>query len=337
MSSPQRAIGDSWVRFKRSRSLLLGTLAVVGAIGLGVLVAFATGTGFVGFALTLLGTLMLVIGTVNLREIRRSSRRLGRQSERSTARIRAMEKALAEQRRQINALLATQLDANRALHTGLNADAVEERLTSQLRQQQALMNLFTLYPMTAVVPASKEWTADVVAALVAELLRGRPSVVVECGSGAATVWLALAIRHHGLDSRVVCLEDDKEAQRELLEALRAHGVSDLVDIRHAPLGTSGLEGHGTDWYDPSALDGLADVGLLVVDGPDSDTGPQARYPAVPLLRDRLAPSATVFLIGTARPAEQVIAERWHILLPEFARDDLDVEAGAVRFRRSAAA
>jgi hypothetical protein len=64
------------------------------------------------------------------------------------------------------------------------------------------------------------------------------------------------------------------------------------------------------WYDPAALDGLPERGveLLIVDGPPAARG--SRYPALPLLADRLAPGAAILLDDTDREGERKAVERW---------------------------
>ena len=54
------------------------------------------------------------------------------------------------------------------------------------------------------------------------------------------------------------------------------------------------------------------IDLLVVDGPPAfaDGLGLARHPALPVLRDRLAPDATVVLDDVERPGEQEVLRRW---------------------------
>src|SRR3712207_7775099 len=49
------------------------------------------------------------------------------------------------------------------------------------------------------------------------------------------------------------------------------------------------------WYSTSALADVDEINLLLVDGPPGNTSKLARYPAVPALRDKLGPGATVML------------------------------------------
>ena len=76
---------------------------------------------------------------------------------------------------------------------------------------------------------------------------------------------------------------------------------------------------GLAWYDEAAVGAGLDaalggdlIDLLLVDGPPAFAAGHglARYPALPVLRDRLAPGATVVLDDVERPGEQEVLRRW---------------------------
>lgn len=204
-------------------------------------------------------------------------------------------------------------------------------------QLQATTQLFSMLAPEHRVPAMGGWAAspDLVLLLLDELRRVRPRVIVECGSGVSTLWLALAVRRYGLDTRIVSLDHDAHFGGLTTQTLREHGVDDIARVQHAPLVDVGLPGHESRWYDPSGWENLADIGMLIVDGPPTTTGPGARYPALPLLLDRLAPTATVVLDDMDRADEQDVVRRWTALSPEFTRLDVALEKGATLLRREA--
>ena len=200
-----------------------------------------------------------------------------------------------------------------------------------------MLNLFALVPVRDVIPPMGGWaaSADVVSVLIGDLLRIRPRLVVECGSGVSTLWTALAIEHYGLDCRVVSLDHDTHFAEQTRRSLRAHGVDRHAEVRDAPLLPAEIEGHSTVWYDRAALVGLTGIGLLFVDGPPDRTGPLVRYPAVPLLKARLAPTATIVLDDLIRPGEKEVVARWRLQLPDFEVQLLPLQKSAAVFRRVA--
>jgi hypothetical protein len=87
-------------------------------------------------------------------------------------------------------------------------------------------------------------------------------------------------------------------------------LTKYVEVVHAPLVDVDVAGETFRWYDLSKLEGLTDLDIVFVDGPPGTTGPLARYPALPLLRDRCAPGARFILDDAARPDERAIVQRW---------------------------
>jgi hypothetical protein len=126
------------------------------------------------------------------------------------------------------------------------------------------------------------------------------------------VWLGYAARSVG--GRLVALEHH-EKYAALTRALVAeHQLEDVVDVRLAPLRQQQVGDGSAPWYDSAAWADLHDIGLLLVDGPPTKVARHARYPALPLLRDRLAASALVLLDDFHRPDEKATMQRWLTLV-----------------------
>ncbi|WP_445258568.1 class I SAM-dependent methyltransferase [Nocardioides aurantiacus] len=135
--------------------------------------------------------------------------------------------------------------------------------------------------------------------------------ILECGSGASTVWAAAAFRKRG-HGHVYSIDHDPEFAEVTRRNLRTHGLQDWATVIDAPLTQVDVPGRDPmPWYDVAGLPAdLPGVDLLFVDGPPRPTGPQARYPAFPVLRHLLAPGALVVLDDTNRRDERDIAKSW---------------------------
>lgn len=201
-------------------------------------------------------------------------------------------------------------------------------------QLEALLNLHAMIPVRAALPPSRGWAAspDLLLAYVGEIFARRPRLILECGSGLSTLWAALALRAAGIDGRVVALEHDADYCDTTRSHLAAHGVGELAEVRHAPIEQVLVGPHLRPWYSAAALDGLDEIGLLFVDGPIGSLDAEARYPAVPLLRKRLAPGAAIILDDADREEERNVVAHWRADWPELVHAALPAEKGAVLLR-----
>ena len=189
-----------------------------------------------------------------------------------------------------------------------------ESMVDRLPSETANLSRFQgeLVEGLASMPALGGWaaTAPTVIYLVESVLASeRPPVVLECGSGTSTVWLAAAVRRRG-DGRVVALEHDVAYAEQTRRDLARHGLEKVGTVADAPLIECTTTSGTAPWYDVSALGDLSGVTLLFVDGPPGATAPHARRPAFELLVDRLADDAIVVLDDTHRRVEREIVDAW---------------------------
>jgi predicted O-methyltransferase YrrM len=147
--------------------------------------------------------------------------------------------------------------------------------------------------------------------IIDEILGGSARrTILECGSGASTLWASAALRYRG-GGHVTTLEADAHFGAETRARLAEHGLESWATVVDAPLVDTETPGRGHQpWYDLSGLGDLTEVDLLFVDGPPRSTAELARYPAVPLLLPRLRVGALVVLDDTNRPDEQEIVRLW---------------------------
>ena len=232
------------------------------------------------------------------------------------------------------------VESVRTLETVRRVEADENEVKKEIRQtfrqMEALQNLSAILPASDVLPATRGWAAspDLLMVLVDLVITERPTLVVECGSGASTLWLALAMRRFGIDGRIIALDHDPVFGGKTRDFLARHDVSKLAEVRDAPLESFSLEGESYPWYARRAWEDLTEIDLLFVDGPPATTGHQARYPALPLLSGALSPVATVVLDDLVVPDMQKVLRLWLDAYPELGAEILPLEKQAAVLRRS---
>ena len=119
-------------------------------------------------------------------------------------------------------------ESTRTLETVRRVESDTQReLKQTFRQLEALQNLNALLPASEVLPATRGWAAspDLLLVLVDLVITGRPSLVVECGSGASTLWLALAMRKFKIDGRIIALDHDPVFGGKTRDLLARHDVA----------------------------------------------------------------------------------------------------------------
>src|SRR5580692_179728 len=217
----------------------------------------------------------------------------------------------------------------------VEADTRKE-LKQTFRQLEALQNLNAVLPTSDVLPATRGWAAspDLLLVLVDLVITERPSLIVECGSGVSTLWLALAMRRFGIEGQIIALDHDPAFGGKTRDFLARHGVGDLAEVRDAPLESFSLDGETYSWYARRAWEDLKGIDLLFVDGPPATTGHQARYPALPLLSGLLSPVATAVLDDLVVPDMQKVLRLWLDAYPDFGSGILPLEKQAAVLRRS---
>lgn len=165
-------------------------------------------------------------------------------------------------------------------------------------------------------------TAPTILYIIDRILADRSvETVLECGSGASTVWAAAAFRQRG-SGHVISLDHDARFAEVTRQNLAAHELSGYATIATTPLVDVEVPGRGTmPWYDLSklpsigiaSLEELGPIDLLFVDGPPRPTGPMARFPAFPVLAPALRSGALIVLDDANRSDERRIAQEWAAL------------------------
>jgi predicted O-methyltransferase YrrM len=188
-----------------------------------------------------------------------------------------------------------------------------------IRELEATLQLQTFLVSDKPMPLLGGWAMGPVSMLgvVTELVAREPELVLECGCGTSTLWIAKALKRIG-KGRVVSLEHLKEYHAVTSRALLAAGLDSWVDLRLAPLRTHRIGKEPFKWYDLKRVE-LAEnsIDFLVIDGPPKATGPLARYPALPLLERMLADQAVIILDDANRPEEVEVVARWLKEYPAF--------------------
>lgn len=145
--------------------------------------------------------------------------------------------------------------------------------------------------------------------LLSDLVRRRkPKKILEIGSGTSTVWMATFAA--SVNAQLISVDHLEEYRKITLRSLRDFGLEAQVDLRLAELAEVEIGGETTKWYNADRFADLYDIDMVIVDGPPESTGPNPRFPAFPLLRDKLSPGALIVVDDLHREQETQMVEKW---------------------------
>ncbi len=134
------------------------------------------------------------------------------------------------------------------------------------------------------------------------LFRNSEGAVLECGSGASTLLLAMLAEKY--DRHVWSFENHEAWSLHVRDVLAGLELSRLT-VCHAPLRNYGEY----DWYQLPGCHLPRDFGLVVCDGPPG-TIQGGRYGLMPVMGDYLRADCRILLDDTNRRKEKDLIERW---------------------------
>jgi predicted O-methyltransferase YrrM len=218
--------------------------------------------------------------------------------------------------------------------------ALGKRVEGMYRDIGDIHGLVRLGPYTQELPLpiGGGWalTGHSAALLAREMLVRQPENILELGSGVSTLVVGQILKRRG-KGRLISVDHDPVWADQTRRYVEFLALQDVVTVIDAPLKEVALQDHPLKWYDIPApqLDAMGPIDFLLVDGPPQprDTLVQARYPAFPMLRDRLAPSATIFVDDVNRSTEAAMVERWRSEDPAWQAQKFDTVDGVALLTR----
>jgi predicted O-methyltransferase YrrM len=209
-----------------------------------------------------------------------------------------------------------------ALSRDIAKISVDAKKSSMIayRQTEAFIQLTQLLDFKAPIPSTRSWAAspDLLLTIAETITKYRPGLVVELGSGVSTLVAAKSGAR-----KVISIDNSEEFGGKTAALMKNHKVRG-VEIRIAPLQPYA---NGSTWYDLSKIKDLKKIDLLIIDGPPGSKNPEARYPALTELKDKLSPKAVVIIDDVHREGERKLADDFARALPNHHLAILDHEKG----------
>lgn len=198
------------------------------------------------------------------------------------------------------------------------------------KQIESLVGLYFDLKFEKSLPFTRGWAGspDFLMTISRHVIEKKPEVILECSSGVSTVVLAQSLRING-SGHVYSIDHDPRFAEKTRQELIRHGLTDWATVIDGPLVKHTIDNKQWDWYSLENLPQDLSVDMLVIDGPPEFIGEMARYPAGPLLFEKLNKEAAVFLDDALRVDEKNILSNWLREYTDFKHTEIDCEKGCV--------
>ncbi|MGB3404537.1 MAG: glycosyltransferase [Microcoleaceae cyanobacterium] len=188
---------------------------------------------------------------------------------------------------------------------------VRQLLLNEYWQMEALMNLHSLIQLSHPLPPLRQWAAspDLAVLIYSMILEKKPQNIIEFGSGSSSLIIGYALQKLGR-GQVTSLDHDHKYSQLSANLVASHRLEEYCQIYHAPLIETQIEDNSYKFYSLDKIEDIAKADMLIIDGPPASTNFLARFPAVPLLYDKLSDGCVIILDDGNRQDEKIAVDKW---------------------------
>jgi len=205
-------------------------------------------------------------------------------------------------------------------------------IKENFKQSELLIPLYIELGITKKLPFTQGYAAspDLLYTIKELIQRNNPKLILEAGSGVSTLISSYSVKKYG-NGKVISLDHEKYFANITKEEIKKHKLETYAKVVHAPL----VDYKGKFfWYDIKTLESIESIDLLIIDGPPAKGSKNARYPAIPLLFNKLKKGAIILLDDSKRKAEKTIVSLWKKEYDCFDYQYIDNSKGAFLIKKT---
>ena len=198
---------------------------------------------------------------------------------------------------------------------------LEIRDTKSLQQLMPLYGDYLPWSGASIRPSTLVYILN-------DIMINDRKVIVECGSGVSTLFIARYIQKMGREISFYTIDHESHWLDIIHEELNKQDLIEFVQTIHAPLVHDSMCWNNEHkWYDMKVIGesfNETNIDLLIVDGPPANQRGQkfSRFPTVPYFNSWLKNNYKVILDDAGRPAENKISKEWEKQLGTTFEQDL---------------
>ena len=192
---------------------------------------------------------------------------------------------------------------------------LEKKLDNLFSQFEALEEIKRIFPYATYIPPTRGWAAspDFLLKLIELIFLYKPKNVIELGSGVSTIIIGLALNKIS-EAKLVSLDHEEEYAIKTNGLIELNGLGRKIKVNYSPLNSYKIEDSNWLWYDTNSIKSQANIDFIIVDGPPRKLQEKSRFPALPILFEKLSRESTIILDDSNRDNEIEVIESWQKFL-----------------------
>ena len=187
-------------------------------------------------------------------------------------------------------------------------------ITISYQQIEVLIPLLNDLNIIKKLPNTRGYAAspDYLYKITDTIKKNNPNLILEAGSGVSTLIAAYTIKKYGR-GKIISLDHNEIYAKKTRQELKKHNLEKYADVIYAPLKENNLDDNkNLRWYDTDKFNINKKIDLFIIDGPPKNTKKSKfpRYPALPLMLDKIQIGSTIILDDARRKNEQETIKLW---------------------------
>jgi predicted O-methyltransferase YrrM len=213
----------------------------------------------------------------------------------------------------------------------LKSKEIEDKLNLELDKLSGELLVYSFH--LNIPPIFTKWTidGDLLKIIIDEIysINKNNITILELGSGLSTIFLSYILKKLN-KGKLYSIEHDELFYKKTKNLLELNDLNDICNLIYSPLEEIYINGKKWIWYNTKFINNIDNLDILIIDGPPGYIQEMSRFPALPMLINKLNNNSIVFFDDASREDEKNIIEKWRILYPNFSFKIINTSKGAIK-------
>ena len=199
-----------------------------------------------------------------------------------------------------------------------------------INQIEAMQSIYSTFTFNAPLSATRKMAAspDFLKLVVETIMINKPKLVLELGSGVSSIIASKSLEKNG-NGKLISIDNNDKYAKFTRERLSMENLTDVARVITSELKMQIINEQNYMWYESTFLKEInQNIDLLIIDGPPRIINKNARYPAIPLLKNYFSEKIIILIDDGNRQDDSQTIKKWLFEFDDFISEYIDTEKGA---------